>query len=217
MSGPSLPEEQLLELLLQLKKTTADSARTILNSQPQISYALITLMVNMNAVNVDVLQKTVASFGSLPTPAPTPTPTSIPHSSVVSAPSIPQHLQPPSQYRISTPPAAPSTYAYPNGHSQPPSSAQAQTEANYGQTQPPAAQSSYGYQTSNFPSYPPYTAPPQVPAAVNSIPEALASIPDEQKAMIMRVISMTPEEINLLPPTERAGIIQLRVTLGLPC
>ena len=37
------------------QKTTPDAARTILNSQPQIAYALITLMVNMNAINVDVL------------------------------------------------------------------------------------------------------------------------------------------------------------------
>lgn len=27
--------------------------------------------------------------------------------------------------------------------------------------------------------------------------------------MIMRVISMTPEQINMLPPAERAGVIQL--------
>ena len=29
------------------------------------------------------------------------------------------------------------------------------------------------------------------------------------QAMIMRVIAMTPEQINMLPPPERAGIIQL--------
>jgi cleavage stimulation factor subunit 2 len=39
-----------------VKKTRPDSARAILNAQPQIAYALITLMVNVNAVDVDVLQ-----------------------------------------------------------------------------------------------------------------------------------------------------------------
>jgi cleavage stimulation factor subunit 2 len=39
-----------------LQRTTPDQARTVLTGQPQISYALIALMVKMNAVNVDVLQ-----------------------------------------------------------------------------------------------------------------------------------------------------------------
>jgi Hinge domain of cleavage stimulation factor subunit 2 len=71
MSNPSLPEEQLLELLLQLKvrlrlvftvlnrlkncTRKLHQTRALLNSQPQIAYALITLMANMNVVNVDVL------------------------------------------------------------------------------------------------------------------------------------------------------------------
>jgi cleavage stimulation factor subunit 2 len=38
------------------QRTTPDQARTVLAGQPQISYALIALMVKMNAVNVDVLQ-----------------------------------------------------------------------------------------------------------------------------------------------------------------
>lgn len=41
------------------------------------------------------------------------------------------------------------------------------------------------------------------------LPEAFASIPDDQKAMIVRVISMTSEQIGQLPPQERASIVQL--------
>lgn len=48
------------------------------------------------------------------------------------------------------------------------------------------------------------------------LPDALASLPEEQKAMIIRVIAMTPEQVNMLPPAERAGVVQLRTTLGLP-
>jgi len=49
------------------------------------------------------------------------------------------------------------------------------------------------------------------------LPETLASIPDDQKAMIMRVISMTPEQIALLPPQERASIIQLVRISNIQC
>lgn len=64
--------EQLLELLIQLKvsqllsmkgtaaiqtqKTTPKAARDILNAQPAIAYALISLMVSMGAINVEVFQ-----------------------------------------------------------------------------------------------------------------------------------------------------------------
>jgi len=54
-----------------------------------------------------------------------------------------------------------------------------------------------------------YPAPPPQPA-----PDPLAAFPEEQKALIMRVLSMTPEQINALPPTERSAYIQLRATLG---
>ena len=70
MSSQTLATEQLLELLMQLKacvssritnvflccwqKTTPAAAKQILNGQPSISYALITLMVAMNAIKLDV-------------------------------------------------------------------------------------------------------------------------------------------------------------------
>jgi cleavage stimulation factor subunit 2 len=57
-----------------------------------------------------------------------------------------------------------------------------------------------------------YPPAPTAPAGL----DALAAIPDEQKAMIMRVLAMTPEQIARLPPTERASIVQLRATLGMP-
>ena len=34
-------------------------------------------------------------------------------------------------------------------------------------------------------------------------------MPDDQKAIIVRVISMTPEQISQLPATERTNVIQL--------
>ncbi|KAG0706665.1 hypothetical protein DFH29DRAFT_136361 [Suillus ampliporus] len=202
----SSQEEQLVELLLTLKKTTPEQARAILASTPQIAYALIGLMVKMNAVDVQVLQKTLTNYSASiqqqqqqqqnagPSTAPAIQPAS----------AIPPHLQ---QYRTPTPQSqtpphvpshTPTPPHYSNGHGQ-------------------APQQSYGYGApSHYGGQGGYGTPQQVPMGGGIIPDALASIPEEQKAMIIRVIAMTPDQINMLPPTERASIIQLRATLGLP-
>jgi hypothetical protein len=54
----------ILTLQLYFQKTTPEAARTILNNQPAIAYALMTLMVSMNAVNIEVFQ--VGSSHNLP-------------------------------------------------------------------------------------------------------------------------------------------------------
>ncbi|KAF7330998.1 hypothetical protein MVEN_02440000 [Mycena venus] len=94
--------EQLLELLLTLKKTTPAAARQILNDRPQIAYALITLMVSMNAINFDVFQKTLSDYGAAN--AQTAQAPAVPAPVPLSA--VPPHLQPPSQpnSRTNTPP-----------------------------------------------------------------------------------------------------------------
>ncbi|KAK0209190.1 hypothetical protein DFS33DRAFT_1380663 [Desarmillaria ectypa] len=153
--------DQLLELLLQLKKTTPVAAKQILNAQPQIAYALITLMVSMDAVDFDVFQRILAEYGqqqaqAQATPAITPTPTT-------------------------TPPVPQQTYSQP----------------------PQPSFSGYSGQQ-------PYSQPQ--PATAQPL-DLLAAMPDEQKAMIMHVIQMTPEQINSLGPTERASVLQLRASL----
>ncbi|KAI0783337.1 hypothetical protein C8Q75DRAFT_810923 [Abortiporus biennis] len=187
-SQQALQEDQLFELLLQLKKTTPEQAKAILNAQPQIAYALMAVMVNINAVNVEVTQKTLTSFSGLQaTATPAVPPPVVPPSSV-----IPPYMPPPVRG------GTPTTYP--------------QQGPPYGNLPPPTA------------GYPPYGgAPPQYngtpvpnPPASTTLPPALANIPEDQKAVIMRVIAMTPEEIHRMPPQERASIIQLRTTLGLP-
>lgn len=54
--SPTLPEDQLLELLVQLQKTTPEQARAILNAQPAIGYALLPLMVKLEILSSDVVQ-----------------------------------------------------------------------------------------------------------------------------------------------------------------
>ena len=77
-------EDHLLELLIQLKvcktftgrrllpslehtafqRTTPDQARAILQVQPKIAYALMAVMVNLNAINVEVVQVCITSMQS---------------------------------------------------------------------------------------------------------------------------------------------------------
>jgi len=190
----ALAEDSLVDLLLQLKKTTPEQARAILNSQPQVSYALMDLMVKLNAVNMDVFQRILASYGAAqasagPAQAPVPQPQPV----AQPAAAIPQHLAPqqapqqaPFQQGGTPQPSYPSTAypAYPNG-----------------------------YQT-QIPPQPPQPAP--YSSGSTGIPAHLEGLPDDQKAMIAQVLSMTSEQINALPPAERSSIIQLRATLGFP-
>ncbi|KAH8094619.1 hypothetical protein BXZ70DRAFT_946876 [Cristinia sonorae] len=253
-SQQTVQEDQLLELLLQLKRTMPEQARAILNSQPQIAYALMAVMVNLNAINVEVVQKTLSSVGAgappsaaAATPAPVPppvaphpaiptygigqpprgnTPTYPPPGPSSSAPPQMQH-QPPVGPRGSYPPPGP---AYPpQAPGYPPSGpSYHQGHPNYPQYShqtPPPHQGQYGMQHPGpgpYPSttynVPPPNAPaPSVPLASNpALQETLASIPEDQKALILRVVSLSPEEINKMPPQERASIVQLRASLGVP-
>ncbi|KIM64139.1 hypothetical protein SCLCIDRAFT_1213549 [Scleroderma citrinum Foug A] len=189
----SAQEEQLIELLLTLKKTTPDQSRAILASTPQIAYALITLMVKMNAVDVQVLQKTLTTYSAtIPPPAAQP-----PAQAMQPASAVPPHL---SQYRTPTPQARTPPHYNGHGHTPQPSNQGYMSQEQYNSS-------------SSYPTPP--LASQGMSGSSTILPDALASLPEEQKAMIMRVISMTPEQINMLPPAERAGVIQLRTSLGL--
>ncbi|KIJ90967.1 hypothetical protein K443DRAFT_686373 [Laccaria amethystina LaAM-08-1] len=223
MSNANMATEQLLELLLTLKKTTPTAARGILNSQPAIAYALISLMVSMNAIDVEVFKKTLAEFGSsVAQAAPTGTtlvaPLSVPQTP---ASAIPPHMQqqqphswtstPPSAVPPVMPPQQQQSYAYVNG------------QQYYGV---PAPRQAYGFQgylyheaQAAYPGYPSTYGAPQPPPQASQtpvLPDTLAAIPDDQKALIMRVLSVTPEQINMLPAAERTTYIQIRTTLSVP-
>ncbi|PSS29730.1 hypothetical protein PHLCEN_2v2878 [Hermanssonia centrifuga] len=200
MSNPAVQEEQLLELLLQLKKTTPDQTRAILNAQPQIAYALMAVMVNLNAVNIEVIQHTLASYGALPAASNAPVvPMVIQAPPVVS--SIPPHVSGQFSSRSGTPPYAqtgtppharsitPTYHANPPTHlAHPPSSAYPlQTGLPYAQQGPPPIQPLHnGLQAPGPPSY--ASSAPFNPAA--TLPDALAAIPEDQKPL-------TPETSGL--------------------
>ncbi|KAJ2911378.1 hypothetical protein MD484_g9036, partial [Candolleomyces efflorescens] len=246
---------QLLELLMTLKQTTPAAAKGILNAQPAIGYALISLMVSMNVIKLDVFQKTLAEYqaaaakgavAATPTPshpvaAPAPYLAPPPHLAASSShssshtstptpiPAIPPHLQPSSShyanpYRTATPPHStptpplmggpppPQAYGYPppsvnNGYGAPPPGA-------YPPPGPPAP----SYHGGGYPGYPPPAAHAPPPAASTIPPglaETLAAIPEDQKQLVITVISMSPEQVLALPPQERATYVQIRATFGI--
>ncbi|TBU34465.1 hypothetical protein BD311DRAFT_746209 [Dichomitus squalens] len=246
MAAPTIPEEQLLELLLTLKRTTAAEAKAILNQQPQIAYALMTVMVNINAVKMEVVQEILAKYGALPGAPRAPQATAPPAIPSQPPSAIPPHMQaqiPPPRGATPTypvhaavPPGGYPPQSYPSGPPAPP----AAPNRGYG-TPPPNQLPGFGTapppvppapqalpQPPHVPGLPhaqppPHTQlphmpqPPPAPApAAPQLPDALTGLPDDQKALIMRVIAMTREEVYAMPPADRENIIKLRTTLGLP-
>ncbi|KAL5536125.1 hypothetical protein ACEPAF_4230 [Sanghuangporus sanghuang] len=238
----SLPEDQLLELLVQLQKTTPEQARAILNAQPAIGYALVPLMAKMGILNLEMLQKTLATYAGqtvpntaaqVPTPVPPPVPTipahitQVPpygHQPTPPPPSVPNaYSAPPNQPGTSAPGGYP---GYPPSQA-PQAQAQAQTQngaavaGSGGGAYPTQYGGQYQQQQQQYaggvPGIGGQQQQQQQPqqAAPPSL-GAFGNIPDDQREMIMRVIAMTPEQIRSLPPQERAITLQLRATLGLP-
>ncbi|KZT72912.1 hypothetical protein DAEQUDRAFT_808877 [Daedalea quercina L-15889] len=222
MSAQSLQEDQLLELLLQLKKTTPEEARTILNSQPQIAYALMAVLVNVNAVNAEVVQKIIGAYtaqtGVVSTSQSHPTP--VPGPPAPPMPAIPPHLaQPPPRGGTPTYPTQPrgGTPTYPAQQSPgfPPSYSTPPPQPVYGGPQAAGQIPGLGAYPSQPAPAPSPPAPKPAQSAASILAAALQKVPDEQKPLVMQIISMTREEIFAMPPTERDSIITLRATLGL--
>ncbi|KZT30988.1 hypothetical protein NEOLEDRAFT_1174339 [Neolentinus lepideus HHB14362 ss-1] len=218
------PDDQLIELLLHLRRTTPEQARQVLNAQPQLSYLLIQLMVKMNAINFEALQKTLATY--IPGAAQSQ-PAAVPVPPAAAAPSIPpsavpRHVASSSQFRTATPPfpgVSPAA-AYPPFQGNPPNQygplggIPSGTLSGF-QGGPPPAGFSGGSPPTSFTGAPSPT-PASGPAAPGLTADALAAMPEQQRAMITRIVTMTPESIRLLPLQERDTINQIRATLGLP-
>jgi len=186
-----LPEDDLIQLLLELKRTTPDQAKAILNSQPQIAYALVVLMVKIGIIDIPIFQQTLATFapqqnGLQPPPSMSAVP---PHFQAHSSRSgTPQFATPPpTGYPIGAPRTGPGGY--------PPSYA-----GGIGATSVPGG---------------PYSAPPPPQTTNQTISAALAAIPENQREVVLKLVNLRPEEIAMLPPTERASVVQLRASLGI--
>ncbi|KDQ13758.1 hypothetical protein BOTBODRAFT_33198 [Botryobasidium botryosum FD-172 SS1] len=192
---------QLMEVLGQMKAfvlSSPDQARQLLNAHPQLAYALFQAMLMNNIVDPSFLQTMLAaSAKSAPPQAP------------VSAPGQP------------APPVAPSipppvAISQPS-HVPPPHALYGQQQQQYYGTPP-----QHGHQPPPPPQHPAHAPQHHSPSAPQGQPTmppgmppaAAAALGDQQKAMLMQILSLTPDQINALPPDERNAIHQLRSQLG---
>ncbi|KAF8522450.1 hypothetical protein BU17DRAFT_75171 [Hysterangium stoloniferum] len=197
----SIRPGQMMDILGAMKSfiiDQPDKARALLTAHPQLAYALFQALLVNQIVDPAILHRMIAATaqnaaGSAPPPAQHAPPTH-PHNpapvSAAPAPALPPHLLPHTQS--------------PYPHQQPSSSGM------YGL---PPPSSHMGYQPpppSATPTYyqpPPQTAPSAAPPPTASDP--VSGVPESQRAMLMQMLSLTTEQINALPPTERAAIQQL--------
>lgn len=180
---------QLVEVLAQMKAfviTHPDQAKALLVAHPQYAYALFQALLLNKIVDQSVLQRMLQATAGSGAPPPGISQPSHHAMQYQQPPPIHQpqpHMPPP----MSVPPPAstapPSMYP----HQQPPSHMSA----------PPQQQSWY--------RPPQHAVPPP-----HSTPMPELNIDPAQRQMLMQVLSLTPDQINGLPPSEREAIQNLR-------
>ncbi|ORY23696.1 hypothetical protein BCR39DRAFT_548802 [Naematelia encephala] len=186
---------QMQEVMNSMKTLIASNpaqARAMLHEMPQLAYALFQAMLLMNIVDPSVLQR-IQPLPPAHVPAPTPAypPAGPPQAAFPPFPPQAQQAPPPSY-----PPYAGASSTPPYRPPPPP--------AQQGYGAPPPAQS---YQPPQG-----YGAPPPQPAAglPPNVQAALSGLPEDQRTMLVQVLSLTPEQISALDVGQQASIRQLR-------
>lgn len=208
----TMPPTQLMEVLAQMKAfiiTHPDHARQLLVKHPQLSYALFQGLLLNNIVDSAILQRMLeATAGSQVAAAPPPTPPrptfpAPPPPSVVAPP--PPFVPPPAHVPYQAPAPMP---AMPLPPSLPPAAAMyPHTTTPYYRPPPPPTG------VNPVPAVPVQAPPATPPQPIGTAPAAPV-INETQRAMLMQVLSLTPEQINGLPEAERNTIMQLRSQFG---
>ncbi|KAF8065196.1 hypothetical protein FPV67DRAFT_1584071 [Lyophyllum atratum] len=221
----SMQPSQLMEVLAQMKAfviTHPEQARTLLIHHPQLAYALFQALLLNKIVDSAILQRMLAatSGGAGPSGPPPAAPR---------PPVPPQHLQQPPQYPPNPHPGYPPQPLQqpqpmhglaPPPMSAPPASAMFSHHQHPQHAPPPPHHPGMPpfyrpppppTQPAQPPQAPAQPAPAQQPAAA-AAPAAApsADISEAQRAMLLQVFSMTPEQINAFSENERAAIQQLR-------
>ncbi|KAJ3840919.1 hypothetical protein F5878DRAFT_611812 [Lentinula raphanica] len=209
---------QLMDVLAHMKAfviTHPEQARSLLVAHPQFAYALFQALLLNKIVDQSILQRMLAATaGSAAPPPSAPTPVN---------PSLQQFYPPNGNYGASAPmpPFPPNmsapVFAPPPNTMPPP---------NYFRPTPPPAAMAPPSQVQHPPSgssTPILQQPSPVQANMYSRPQqstpanpaaALSNISESHKALLRQVVSMSDEQVNALPETERAAILQLRSQFG---
>ncbi|KDQ50939.1 hypothetical protein JAAARDRAFT_73906 [Jaapia argillacea MUCL 33604] len=204
------PPSQITEVLAQMKAfviTHPDQARTLLMAHPQLGYALFQAMI-MNKILDEAIVTRMQAAASSSRPPPPQVPMPPPHL----APPPHMYAQPPPMHQPQ--PMMPPPMMHPG---QPPMQAMPPGPPPPGmythhQHVPPPPPPQY-YQ----PPPQQQQQPPQGPGQGQQQAQAAAaqvqqdgSIDPAQKAMLLQVLQMTPEQINALEPSARATVNQIR-------
>ena len=206
----SLPPEQMFELMKQMKwciQHTPNETRQLLLHNPQLAYALLQAQVVMKIVDLDTAQKLLhrgargQPLQSDPHPHPPPPP-----------PPQPIRGDPPHQHPPPPPPNA-SKYSQPQGgrgggggwyREMPPRSSRGPPPPQHGihphdMPQPHHRVPPPGRGPDDFHRGPP--PPPDAP---------LDSQDQEKAALLMQVLSLSKEQIQMLPTEQRNNILRLK-------
>ncbi|KAF8322057.1 hypothetical protein DL93DRAFT_2151956 [Clavulina sp. PMI_390] len=181
-----------LDLLPQLK-TLANSpdtlvqARMIITSVPDMCYGLVKVMADLGLLDMEVTGRILATAGpgtNAPPPAPVPSTS---------------HSAPPALRGAPTAPAAMRN-------------AQRAASVIQQQQQPVVERPMRPTPMSALAPAPAVATPtPPAPApAQNATSALLATLPPEQRNAVMAIIALTPEQLQSLPPEQRAQFMQLR-------
>ncbi|KAG9002783.1 hypothetical protein FRB93_011385 [Tulasnella sp. JGI-2019a] len=224
MADPELTN-QLLELLVTMKTiltSTSNSpagieqVRVIIGNHPQLAYGLIKTMVSLNIVDQDAFQTTLAASLNQQAPPPAPPPL-IPTPQPVANHGVPppnQFSQYPTQQQYGGPMQQQQTASYPPARAayplQPPQQ-QPPKPSRFGPPQaasqpPPPVIRQQPPAPSPYSALPPSRGPPSLPAAA-------MHLPPDQKEVVMRVLALTPAQIQALPPVERDTFMAIRQQL----
>ncbi|MBW0485313.1 hypothetical protein O181_025028 [Austropuccinia psidii MF-1] len=187
----AIPQTQLAEIMSQMKQlvtTAPDQARQLLNSNPQLTYALFQAMLMMGIVDASILTRMLVP-AAMPQQQQQPQP---PHPSTLAA-------MPPGQVSLGFGSA---TYAQPVRPAMP-------QQVAYNSSLTPM--SNYGMvpQAAPAPVAAAAVQPPQQqqPTVVQQQQTAAAT---QQAQLIQQVLSLTPQQIDALAPEHRSTILQIR-------
>jgi cleavage stimulation factor subunit 2 len=191
----------------QLIQQNPDQARQILMMNPSLSYAILQSQAILGMITPQTVQRLLANKlqqqqqQQQQQAPPQQTPLQMPPQQYPQAGSGMSMMAPPSSTQPT--PQAMQQQHYAN--------AQPMSGGGFAQA-PPMMSGAYGM------VQPSATAgvgmPMQQPAAMFD-PNALASLPDQDRQLLQLVIAMTPQQIDALPEEQRRGVEQLRRQLGL--
>ncbi|GHJ84142.1 hypothetical protein NliqN6_0544 [Naganishia liquefaciens] len=234
----SIPPGKLEEVLTGMKtlvQTSPEQARTVLNSHPQLAYALFQAMLLMNVVDPAVLSRIqpipnpgMPNQAQAPRPPAPPAfrpppagyPSSVPgpvaqQPSQQQQPTFTPHVPPPqamppfapSQQSLPPRPPAPGGYVGTPPQGGMPSQPMSQPMPSFTPAPPAPAAA----------SVPPLNAgmPPAQGGNQQAIAAALSMVSEDQRQMLVQVFQLTPEQISALPADQQAGVHQLRSQFGI--